>query len=65
MICNRADSFARRPLIAAAVSVEAAAYVAGGLTQSVSTPNVISGVSHRLGMRPFTNSKRKTNRFPV
>ena len=60
MICNRADSFARRPLIAAALSVEAAAYVAGGLTQSVSNT-----VSHRLGMRPFTNSKRKTNRFPV
>ena len=55
MTCYRADIAARRPLIAAVVSVQAF-----GLTQSVMTTAV-----HRLGMRPFTNSKRKNNRFPV
>ncbi len=56
MICYRVDSAARRSAIAVN---------AFGLTQSVTTPNFVSGVVHRLGMRPFTNSKRKNNRFPV
>ena len=53
MTCYRADIAARRPYVAAAVE-------AVWLTQSVTTTFV-----HRLGMRPFTNSKRKNNRFPA
>jgi hypothetical protein len=58
MICNRADSFARRSAFAVVAGVEAF-----GLTHSVSTPTLVSGVVNRLGMRP--HSKRKNNRFPV
>ena len=57
MICNRADSFARRSAFAVS-GTTTVAVEAFWLTQSVTTT-----VVHLHGMRP--NSKRKNNRFPV
>lgn len=60
MTCYRADIAARQSADAVAVAIAAPAFEAGWLTQSV-----VATVVHRLGMRPFSNSKRKNNRFPV
>ncbi len=62
MTCYRADIAARRSAVAAAgaIAVRATRFEARGLTQSV-----VTTVNHRLGMRPFSNSKRKNNRFHV
>jgi len=57
MICNRADSFARRSAFAVS-GVPATTTQAFGLTWSV-----VTTVVRLHGMRP--NSKRKNNRFPV
>ena len=54
MICYRADSAARQ-----------SAYAVAGVEAVWLTHSVTTTVEHRLGMRPFTNSKRKNNRFPA